>query len=156
MPTSNDNWKLSFCTSKVAKSVKSTVVTLIFFIYWHVFNNKQRWAISSQQITIPGLISIFRTNIYYFETDFCEDFCSLVVAIGQPSQKGTFYAIIIAAILSHPRWFFPNFCVFRCSVFRNDAVPVFRCSGVPGFTNSPFRKIVTKKIKSTVIETVTP
>ena len=32
--------------------------------------------------------------------------------------------------------------MFRCSVFRNDAVPVFRvrvfrCSGVPGFTNSP-------------------
>ena len=31
--------------------------------------------------------------------------------------------------------------MFRCSVFRNDAVPVFRvpvfrCSGVPGFTNS--------------------
>ena len=32
--------------------------------------------------------------------------------------------------------------MFRCSVFRNDAVPVFRvpvfrCSGVPGFTSSP-------------------
>ena len=31
--------------------------------------------------------------------------------------------------------------MFRCSVFRNDAVPVFRvpvfrCSGVPGFTSS--------------------
>ena len=44
-------------------------------------------------------VSIFRANIYYFETDFCEDLCSLLVAIG---QKGTFYAIIIAAILSHP------------------------------------------------------
>ena len=98
--------------------------------------NMQRSAIYSQQITILGLISIFRANIYYFETDFCEDFCSLLVAIGvgQSSQKGTFYAIIIAAILSHPPVFF--FRIFnklrifsvRCSVFRNDAVPVFRCS----------------------------
>ena len=52
------------------------------------------------------LISIFRENIYYFETDFCEDFCSLLVAIG---QKGTFYAIIIAAILSHTSVFFSEF-----------------------------------------------
>ena len=87
------------------------------------------------------MISIFRANIYYFETDFCEDFCSLLVAIG---QKGTFYAIIIAAILSHPPVFFfrifnkLRILVFRCSVFRNYAVPVFRCSGVPGFTNSQF------------------
>jgi hypothetical protein len=62
---------------------------------------------------ILGLISIFRANIYYFETDFCEDFCSLLVAIG---QRGTFYAIIIAAILSHPPVFF----------FRIFSVPVFR------------------------------
>ena len=100
-------------------------------------NNKQRSAIYSQQITILGLISIFRANIYYFETDFCEDFCSLLVAIGQSSQKGTFYAIIIAAILSHPPVFFfrifNKLRIFSVPVFR---VPVFRCSGVPGFTNS--------------------
>ena len=71
--------------------------------------NKDRPLIYSQQITILGLISIFRANIYYFETDFCEDFCSLLVAIGQSSQKGTFYAIIIAAILSHPPIFFSEF-----------------------------------------------
>jgi hypothetical protein len=143
MPTSNDNWKLSFCTSKVAKSVKSTVVTLIFFIYWHVFNNKQRWAISSQQITIPGLISIFRTNIYYFETDFCEDFCSLLVPIVSQlvrKLKGTFYTIIIAAILSHPPVFFfllfNKLRIFSVPVFR---VPEWCCSGVPVFRVPLFR-----------------
>ena len=82
-------------------------------------NNKQRSAIYSQQITILGLISIFRANIYYFETDFCEDFCSLLVAIG---QKGTFYAIIIAAILSHPPVFFSR--IFN--KLRIFSVPVFR------------------------------
>jgi hypothetical protein len=53
------------------------------------------------------------------ETDFCEDFCSLLVAIG---QKGTFYAIIIAAILSHPPVFF--FLIFN--KLRIFSVPVFR------------------------------
>ena len=87
-------------------------------------NNKQRSAIYSQQITILGLISIFRANIYYFvfETDFCEDFCSLLVAICQSSQKGKFYAIIIAAILSHPPVFF--FRIFN--KLRIFSVPVFR------------------------------
>ena len=85
-------------------------------------NNKQRSAIYSQQITILGLISIFRANIYYFETDFCEDFCSLLVAIGQSSQEGTFYAKIIAAILSHPPVFF--FRIFN--KLRIFSVPVFR------------------------------
>ena len=92
-------------------------------------NNKQRSAIYSQQITILGLISIFRANIYYFETDFCEDFCSLLVAIGQSSQKGTFYAIIIAAILSHPPVFF--FRIFN--KLRIFSVPVSDSSTVPRY-----------------------
>jgi hypothetical protein len=48
-----------------------------------------------------------------------EDFCSLLVAIG---QKGTFYAIIIASILSHPPVFFPR--IFN--KLRIFSVPVFR------------------------------
>jgi hypothetical protein len=73
----------------------------------------------SQQITILGLISIFRANIYYIETDFCEDFCSLLLAIG---QKGTFCALIIAPIFSHPPVFF--FQIFN--KLRIFSVPVFR------------------------------
>ena len=50
-------------------------------------NNKQRSAIYSQQITILGLISIFRANIYYFETDFCEDFCSLSISFPEHARS---------------------------------------------------------------------
>ena len=72
------------------------------------------------------MISIFRANISYFETDFCRGF--LFVISSYRSERHVLRNNYCSNTFTPPGIFFRIFNKLR--IFT---VPVFRCSGVPVF-----------------------